>query len=580
MSFIEREYQTNAETGIFKAWETNQSTLLELATGLGKTHVACNVIKRVFPKRALFLCHQEELVVQAHEAISKSTGFNVDVEQAGLYASTNYLHRAQAVVSTIQSQNSGPKDAKRYKRFKPEDFGLLIVDECHHGTADSWKEVIRYYLQNPNCKMLGLSATPKRGDGKALGDIIESVAFQYGIREGIIDGWLVNIGQLYVVVNGLDFSHIETVAGDFNKTQLSELVEREENVQGLCQPTLEAIHGLEPKALDGIPVDQWREHLKKNIRTESGKPRRTLVFTVSVAQAEMCASVFGRAMDGVEWVCGATNKDDRKEIRERFFKGETHVVANCGVYLEGYNNPFVELISVSRPTKSLNLYTQMLGRGTRTLPGIVDGLATPDERKSAIKQSTKKLLRVLDFAGNSGRHKLVSSYDVLGGHTSDEAKERAKENAIKDGTVKMVTISISNAELELEKKKREDEERRRKAREAEKVRALARSKFSMKDVSAFESNHGAIPLHARTCKDNQCVTEPQARVLRENGHDPAKYTHSQCRAIIGKILSKPSEPQLNLLHKHNYDTTGWDRKRCKKEIEALKNNGWKKPTPA
>lgn len=532
--FVEREYQTRAEAAIVSEWEKVQATLLELATGLGKTKIACDLIKRIYPGRTMWLTHQEELVGQAVESIQKGAGIPVEIEQASQYASTNLFHRTPVVVSTVQSQCSGPKDSRRYMRFDPNDFALLVVDEVHHGTAPSWKEVIAHYCKNPRLKMIGLSATPKRSDGKALSQIIQSVAFQYGILEGKRDGWLVDIAQRYVRVNGLDFSHLETVAGDFNKDQLSELMEREEVVQGICQPTIEEVFGLEPKTLSAIPVERWKEYLK----SLNKKPRRTLAFTVSVAQAEMFASVFSRAMDGVEWVCGSTNKEDRKKIRERFWHGETHIVANCGVYLEGYNNPFVEIISGSRPTKSLNRYIQMLGRGTRTLPGIIDGITTVPMRIEAIKSSAKPYLRVLDFVGNSGRHKLISCYDVLGGHVTDEAVELAKKVSMESGRTKLITITMTNAEAELEKRKREEQERRRKSEEARKAGLLARSNYSSTEVGVFDHNHNKIPLHSRTSKDGRQFSEKQCKVLRHAGCDPAKIGYRQGQAIIAKQIQK------------------------------------------
>jgi superfamily II DNA or RNA helicase len=532
--FVEREYQTRAEAAIVSEWEKVQATLLELATGLGKTKIACDLIKRVHPGRTMWLTHQEELVGQAVESIQKGAGIAVEIEQASQYANTNLFHRTPVVVSTVQSQCSGPKDSRRYMRFDPKDFALLVVDEVHHGTAPSWKEAIAYYCRNPKLKMIGLSATPKRSDGKALSQIIQSVAFQYGILEGVRDGWLVNIAQRYVRVNGLDFSHLETVAGDFNKEQLSELMEREENVQGLCQPTIEEIFGLEPRTLSAIPVERWKEYVTSLNR----KPRRTLAFTVSVAQAEMCASVFSRAMEGVEWVCGATNKEDRKKIRERFLHGETHVVANCGVYLEGYNNPYVEVISVSRPTKSLNLYTQILGRGTRTFPGVVDGIVDVDGRLLAIKNSAKPYLRVLDFVGNSGSHKLISCYDVLGGHVTDEAVELAKKVSLESGKPKLIMVTMTNAAAELEKKKREEAERRRKMEEARKAGLLAKSNYSTTEVGAFDHNHNKIPSHSRMSKDGRTFSEKQLKVLRLAGCNPANYPYRQGQAIISAQIKK------------------------------------------
>src|SRR5207245_630103 len=148
---------------------------------------------------------------------------------------------------------------------------------------------------------------PDRPEKEALGQIFESVAYTYDILDAIQDGYLVDITQQFVPVAGLDYSHIKTTPGDLNEGQLAKVMELEANVQGICQPTLEVMFGLAPKTLSIVPVSQWRDHLARLRKT----PRRTIVFTVSVLQAEMCCNVLSRAMPGVEWVCGATNKEKR-----------------------------------------------------------------------------------------------------------------------------------------------------------------------------------------------------------------------------------------------------------------------------
>jgi superfamily II DNA or RNA helicase len=198
-----------------------------------------------------------------------------------------------------------------------------------------------------------------------------------------------------------------------------------------------------------VPPPEWREYLRNLDRD----PRRTIVFTVSVPQSEAVANVFLRAMDDVEWVSGKTQKDKRAQTLRRFLKGDTRCVVNCMVLTEGVDNPFVEVIVMARPTKSRSLYTQMVGRSTRTLPGIVDEIPLPEIRREIIEDSRKPFCRILDFVGNSGRHKLITCMDILGGHVSEKAAERAKQNAIIDGKPKMVLAALNNAEMELEKER-------------------------------------------------------------------------------------------------------------------------------
>jgi superfamily II DNA or RNA helicase len=575
MTFSERDYQTRAHVAIFEMWKKHRSTLIVLPTGGGKTIVFAHVIASCQPKRAMVLAHRDELIVQAKEKIEAVTGLSVEIEKADLYASMSLYHRMPVVVSSIQTQISGPKDKRRYLRFNPMDFGVLICDEAHHSLSKSWKEVIAHYQKNPDLKLLGVTATPDRSDQKAMGQIFESVAFQYEILDAIHDGWLVDITQQFVPVTSLDFSHVRTTAGDLNEGDLSRVMETEENIQGICQPSLEVMFGLAPKTLSAIPVPGWREYLVGLNR----KPRRTIVFTVSVAQAEMCANIFSRAIDGVEWVCGATNKDKRRAILSRFSKGETHAVVNCGVLLEGFDNPGVEVVVMARPTKSRALYAQAIGRSTRPLPGIVDGFATAEERRKAIAESPKPYCRILDFVGNSGKHKLVSCADVLGGKISDEAREASKAKAIRDGKPVRIMVTMDNAEQELERKKQEAAEKARQERESRKRHLMARVEFGLQDVDPFGDSDSRV-THRTMSRDGKTFSEKQTGILRGGGVNPSNVGYRQGQAIIAKLLSKPSPKMDRVLRNKGYDPTGWDRKKAKAVIDALAANGWRRPEMA
>lgn len=573
--FKDREYQLRAHDAIFEAWRSHRSTLVVAATGTGKTVILAKVIQAMQPKRTLVLAHRDELITQAKQKIESVTGLSVEVEKADQIASTSLFHRMPVVVSSIQTQISGPADRRRYLRFKPEDFGLLICDEAHHSVSKSWKEVIAYYQRNPELKLLGVTATPDRSDEEALGQLFECVAFKYDILDAIHDGWLVDITQQFVSVSSLDFTHVRTTAGDLNEGDLSTVMELEENIQGVCQPSLEVMFGLPPKTLSAVPVIQWRDYLKSLNKI----PRRTIVFTVSVAQAEMCANIFSRAIEGAEWVCGATNKDKRRAILDRFSKGDTHAVVNCGVLLEGFDNPGVEVIVMARPTKSRSLYAQCIGRSTRPLPGIVDGLFSPHERKAAISSSAKPFCRILDFAGNSGKHKLVTCADVLGGKVSEEARAAAKEKAVKEGKPVRITLTMDNAQIELEQKRQEAAEKARREREARKAHLVARVDYGVQTVDPFGNEDVRIPLHRRRSRDGNFFSEKQAGILRNAGVNPESVKYRQGQAIIGKIMSSPSPAMIKLLQRYKYKTDGMDRKTAKRLIDSLAANDWKRPNP-
>jgi len=564
ITYIDREYQDSCIEAIFREWYRGvRSTMIEMATGTGKTVIFSRVIKQAQPKRALVLAHRTELIAQAKEKIEAITGLECEIEKADMYATTNWMTRAPVVISSIQTQCSGPKDRRRYRRFDPKDFGVLIADECHHSTANTWRETIDWYLQNPELRVLGVTATADRTDREALGQLFETCAFKYGILDAIEDGYLVPITQHFVPVASLDYSNIKTTCGDLNEGQLARVMQHEKNIYGVCQPTIEAMFGLEPKTLHSKEPKDWRDFLKGTGR----KPRRTIIFTVSVEQAEAYCNVFLRAMDGVDWVCGKTSDQKRLEILNRFSRGEISACVNCMVLTEGYDNPGVEMIVMARPTKSRALYTQMVGRSTRPLAGVVDDIPVNDIRREMIKQSAKPFCRVLDFVGNSGKHKLITCMDILGGKVSERASEIAKANALRDGKPKMVTIALSNAEKEAERERQAQMERERNWREAGRAHLMAHSNYRLTHVDPFGHKHEFVPIHKRQTRDGKIFSQKQAQALQECGCDPNRLNYRQGQAIIAK--RPPSDKQIAALKSKGVDPTGWTRKQCSKKLDEL-----------
>ena len=211
-----RPYQSAASDAIFKEWQDNDSTLVVMPTGGGKTILFADVIRRVFPRRALVIAHREELIFQARDKIERVTGLKASVEMGEYGAEGGLFGTARVVVSTIQTQCSGGDGGGRMTKFDPSQFGLLIIDEAHHATSPTYRRVIDYYRTNPALKVLGVTATPDRADEQALGQVFQSVAFDYEVLDAIHDGWLVPIEQQMVHVEGLDYSSIRTTAGDLN----------------------------------------------------------------------------------------------------------------------------------------------------------------------------------------------------------------------------------------------------------------------------------------------------------------------------------------------------------------------------
>lgn len=540
-----RPYQAAASDAVFQEWQDNDSTLVVMPTGGGKTVLFADVIRRVFPRRALVIAHREELIFQARDKIQRVTGLSADVEMGECRADSGLFGSCRVVVSTIQTQCSGGDGGGRMSKFDPQKFGVLIIDEAHHATSPSYRRVIDYYRTNPALKVLGVTATPDRADEAALGQVFQSVAFDYEVLDAIHDGWLVPIEQQVVHVEGLDYSNIRTTAGDLNGGDLATVMEAEKNLQQIASASVEII----------------------------GR-RRALVFTSSVKSAEMTAEIFNRHRMGMaSWVCGKTDRDERRRVLADFAAGKLQVVCNCGVLTEGFDDPGVEVVIMGRPTKSRALYSQMVGRSTRPLPGVVDGPESADERKVAISASAKPSCLVVDFVGNAGRHKLVTSADILGGKVSDEAIELAVSFVKKSGKPVKMAEALDEAEAELREQKRLAEVARR-------ARLVASARFTRQSVDPFDVLH-IDPVKPRGWDNVKQLTEKQRSLLAKQGINPDNLSFSQGKQLISEIFRRwdgklCSFKQAKILKRYGYSTEV-SFAEASATIGSLAKNGWQKP---
>lgn len=513
-----RPYQEAARQSAHEQWKTHRSTIIVMATGLGKSTTLAYLIKDFFPKRSLVITHRRELIWQLRDEIEAVTGLRCAIEMGDVFSDETLFEKASVVIATVQTLS------RRLAKFRPDEFGLLVYDEAHHSVAPVNRKVVEHFMANPELKMLFTTATPERADEEALGQVCESSAFNYGIFDGIRDGWLVDITAQFCQVKQLDLSQVHTTAGDLNQGELAQIMERDEIIMGVAQPIVEVTYGLQEHALDGIAPEEWKDYLAALNRP----PRRGLVFTVTVDQAEGLAKLLRMAHPKLaEFVHAQTPADDRTQIFDRLKTGETSLIVNVGICTEGYNNPGVQTIFIARPTKSRCLYMQMIGRSTRPLPGIVDGLDTAEERRAAIEASDKKWARLVDFAGNTGRHDLVSPWNILGGHVSDETVARAIKKAKEEGRPVRVVANLNNTDNQLKaeaKKAREEEE---------KARVLARSKFHMGQVDLM--GKAKPTLWQANHKDKQ-ASPKQSKVMGRAGVHPDFWTKKMAGWIIGKLV--------------------------------------------
>lgn len=303
--------------------------IVVIPTGGGKTIIAARVVLNAIAKNctALFLVHRRELLKQAAQKLTAETidagiispGFRPRPDQAVQVASISTLH-ARAI---------------RSNRMSLPDADLVVVDECHHATAATWRTLLDRY---PLAYVVGLTATPCRGDGRGLGGIFEEIVEGPDVAELVRLGHLV--GTRVYAAPPPDLSGVKMLAGDYNEKQLAEKVN-----------TVELV---------GDVVTHW-------LRFARG--RRTIVYAVDVAHSVHLRDEFCRAGVAAGHIDGSTPIDERDAILKQFADGVLDVVCNCAILTEGFDCPEAACIVLARPTKSFGLYRQMVGRGLRPAEG-------------------------------------------------------------------------------------------------------------------------------------------------------------------------------------------------------------------
>lgn len=546
---ILRPYQRDCMAKVFAEFDSGRrSTLVVKPTGTGKTVTFSAIAKEWLARhssRVLILAHREELIRQAAGKLEAITGVVPGIEMAEEYSAEKSMWRPEIVVSSIPTISR----ERRLARFAQDGFGLVVVDEAHHATAETYRRVLDHFTAG-GCRVLGVTATPDRADELALGNVFESVAYDYELPDAITDGWLVSIDQRFVVCDGLDLSGVRTTAGDLNGSDLARIVEGEAALHQVVYPTIE------------LAGDS-----------------QSLVFAATVQHAEKMAEIFNRhRLGSAVCVHGETPKDQRAEVLRRYSRGEFQVLCNCGVFLEGFDEPRISVVAMARPTKSRSLYAQAVGRGTRPLPGVVDGLDTPEARRAAIAASGKPSVLVLDFVGNSGRHKLISAADILGGRDSDDVVERARSNAAKksaNGESADMLEELAQAREEIE-----HEERRKRSQIKPEVR------FSSGRVDPFDVLDVRVGREPGWHKGRQ-PTDRMRDALKKfrvedkvidalSYHKASQMLDALCkRADEGKCSLK----QATLLRKYGYSQDATFEE-ARSIIDVIAANGWKRPRDA
>jgi ATP-dependent helicase IRC3 len=285
---------------------------------------------------------------------------------------------ADVVVASVQTVGRGND---RILQFPPRDFGRVIIDEAHHSVAASYGRVINHFLDgNPRCFLTGFTATPNRADGEALGQVFEEIVFQYGIREGIKDGWLCDV-RGYRIRTATSLEGVSTRAGDYAQGELADVVDTPER--------------------NKLIVKEW---------ITLAYPRQTIAFCVTVAHAQNLALAFQQAGVPAQAVWGGD--PDRRAKLAAFRSGELKVLTNVQLLTEGFDMWQVACVILARPTKSQTVMVQQVGRGTRLQEGIENLVQWLAELK--LKPGDKVDCLVLDVVDATGRHSLVTLPSLFG----------------------------------------------------------------------------------------------------------------------------------------------------------------------
>ncbi len=550
-----RPYQSACVKSILDAKkEGHRSVLIVVPTGCGKTVIIAAVIQALYPEKGMFIAHRQELVFQARDKISEFTGFQVEIEM-GEMKSTNeaglWTPAANTIISTVQTHTAGGDGGGRMSKFLPEEFNNLYFDETHHATSPSWKRIKEHYFQNPNLFLLGVTATPDRLDEEALGQVFDHVAFEYEIKQAIDDGWLVPIEPYNVPIESLDFSRIRTTAGDLNSGDLAKIMEAEKPLHGVAGSTIEIIGD-----------------------------KRGLGFASSVYHAQTLSNIFNRHRAGMSaCVSGKTDNDERQFIVKKFLQGDIQFLWNCDVFGEGFDDPNIDYIVDAKPTKSRSKFAQKIGRGARPHESIAHRLndcPSPFLRRTMIAASRKPFCTVISFTGDSGRHKLITPADILGGNYSDETVQAV--NLIlkrSPGRAKKVGELLEEEEKrQIEAKARQAEEEKRKS-----IIGVARVKYKLERFDPFDAA-GIRPVVERGWNKDKPLTEKMISFLKRNEFNPDSFSYARASQLIGLIMERREKKlctfkQMKLLRKYDYDTN-ISMEEASELIDRLAENGWQK----
>lgn len=543
-----RPYQADAFSEIMKGFESgSRSQLLILPTGCGKTVLFSAVCQATIEAggRVLVLAHREELIQQAANTLA-GFGMNPVIEMAGNHAMPRFTKSKRTPGAHMETlwgdevdPDSDPKcvvgsvqtfQGKRLTAWPPGWFQLVVCDEAHHATADSYRRAIDHLKPQ---WYLGVTATWDRSDKTPIvgpNQVFERVAYEYTILEAVNSGFLAPPKCVYLPTT-VNLDKIRTTAGDLNAGDLEKAI----------APAI--------GELVNAAMPFFRER------------RASIVFTPDVGSAEAVASAISGMVDSKGKPCGVPaisvsgRDEDRTEIVRDFKEGRYRVITNCQLLTEGFDAPFVDTVVLMRPTKSRSLAVQMIGRATRIYPGKSDCL-------------------ILGYDFPTLKHKLVHPVEIFHGPGLDPVDVDAAKRIVNGGGERDLLKAVQRAE---------------EARK-EKVRLRVTAKERRGEATHFDPLIGDYDGLAKPeFKDSDAAfqrraTEGQVNLLQRFGFDPREvetWTRSRAGAVIDAMIKRAklnlaTKKQVELLNRFGVPNAA-DLKmdQASKIIDKIKASGWK-----
>lgn len=513
-----RKYQQEARESVESQWADGVSrTLLVLPTGCGKTIVFAKIAEDCVRSgnRVLILAHRGELLDQAADKILKSTGLRCAVEKAEDSCLESWYRITVGSVQTLMRE-------KRLHQFPKDYFGTIIIDEAHHCISDSYRRILDYF---EGADVLGVTATPDRGDMKDLGQVFQSLAYEYSLPQAIKEGYLCPIRALTIPLQ-LDISGVTLSAGDFAAGAL------------------------------GSALDPYLEQIAEEM-TRICQDRKTVVFLPLVSTSQKFRDILNQHGFRAAEVNG--NSPDRSDILADYEAGKYNVLCNSMLLTEGWDCPSVDCVVVLRPTKVRSLYSQMVGRGTRLFPG-------------------KDHLLLLDFLWLTERHELCRPASLIC-ENAEVAQQMTKNLEEASG----VPMDIEEAQ----EKAASDVVAQREEALAKQLAEMRKRKKRLVDPLQFEMSIQAEDLTGYTPafgweagppSEKQRTALEKLGILPDDIENAGKAELLLDRLAKRRIAGLTTPKQIRFLEGKGFLHVGtWPFQEAKRLIDRIAANSWRVP---